>query len=184
MKVWLLALCLGGIVTVQAQDWDRADRSTRRLAPSAFAGLPAEVREELERLECTVPQPFTAEKPANVINGRFTSPRQTDWAILCSRQRRSSVLVFRGGSVAAVAEIASEPDVTSLQVIDGNGAIGYSRTLQWPTPTTSATGMSRRAAQDRLSLIMTASMTCSSRRVRWSGTGIKVVGSDCRGPAD
>ena len=37
--------------------------------------------------------------------------------------------MFRGGSVAAVAEIASESDINSLQVVDGNGAIGYSRTL-------------------------------------------------------
>ena len=129
MKVWLLALLLGGIIAVQAQDWDRADRATRRLPPSAFADLPAEVRTEVERRGCTVPQPITAEEPANVIKGRFTSPGRTDWAVPCSRQRRSSILVFRGGSVAAVAEIASESDIKSLQVVDGNGAIGYSRTL-------------------------------------------------------
>jgi hypothetical protein len=63
-----------------------------------------------------------------VIRGRFTSATQTDWAVLCSIKRRSSILVFRNGSTTAVAELAAAPDFDSLQMI-GDGAIGYSRAL-------------------------------------------------------
>lgn len=122
-------LALGSIVSVGNQDWDRADRATNRLAPAVFADLPVTVQSELERRGCTIPQPFTAKRPENVIKGRFTSASQTDWAVLCSRQRASSILVFRGGVASAAVEIASEPDINSLQTIDGNGTIGYSRAI-------------------------------------------------------
>lgn len=129
MFIWLVVLLVGEPITsARLQDWDAADRATMRLAPSVFVSLPAVVRTELERRGCTIPQPFNATRPENVIQGRFTSPTRTDWAVLCSRSRTSSILVFRGGSAAAVVDIASEPDVNSLQGT-GSGAIGYSRAL-------------------------------------------------------
>jgi len=42
----------------------------------------------------------------------------------------SSILVFRGGSVSSVAELARYPDSTFLQVIGENGAVGYSRAIR------------------------------------------------------
>ena len=129
MTAWMVVvLAVGLIAAGENQDWEQADRSTRRLLPAVFVDLPAPVRSELERRGCTVPQPFTSTRPANVIKGRFTSANQTDWAVLCSRQRASSILVFRGGA-APVIEIASEPDVNSLQTVDGKGSIGYSRAI-------------------------------------------------------
>jgi hypothetical protein len=109
-----------------AQDWEKADLATARLPPSAFPELPASIQKELERRGCTIPQPFIGTHQ-NVISGRFTSAKQTDWAVLCSVKRRSSILVFRPGS-AAVAELAEQPDSGALQMI-GGGAIGYSRAL-------------------------------------------------------
>jgi hypothetical protein len=129
MRRWIaLLVTFVPINAAESQDWARADQATRRLAPSAFVRLPAAVRAELERRGCTIPQPFSATQPANVITGRFTSTAGTDWAVLCSRQRTSSILVFRGGSASAVAEIASHPDINFLQAI-GGGVIGYSRAL-------------------------------------------------------
>ena len=129
MFSWLFVFLVGGSMTsVRAQDWEAADRATKRLSPSVFVNLPRAIRTDLERRGCTIPQSVTATNPENVIKGRFTSPTQTDWAVLCSRSQTSSILVFRRGSVAAVVEIASEPDVNSLQVI-GEGRIGYSRAL-------------------------------------------------------
>ncbi len=130
MRAWLLVILTGGsVIFVEAQDWDRADRTTRRLAPSVFLELPAAVRLDLEQRGCTIPQPFTAKRPENVINGRFMSPDQIDWAVLCSRERTSSILVFPGGAPSAVIDIATELDRHSLQVIDGGREIGYSRAL-------------------------------------------------------
>ena len=122
-----LVLALGANLSLAVQDYDQADRNTTRLAPGAFIDLPAPIRAELERRGCTVPQPFTARRPENVIQGRFTSRQQMDWAVLCSRQRMSSILIFRGGSTSDVAELATEPDITFLQTIDGKGTVGYSR---------------------------------------------------------
>ena len=124
----LIAVALGSSVSL-AQDWESADRATRRLAPAMFVELPAAIRSELESRGCLVPQSFTATRPQNVIKGRFTLSGQTDWAVLCSRQRQSSILVFRGGLASAAEEIATEDDIHSLQTIDGRGGIGYSRTI-------------------------------------------------------
>lgn len=58
---------------------------------------------------------------------------QTDIAVLCSRKRVSSILVFRGGSAVEVDELASEPDAGYLQSV-GNDRIGFSRLLSVATP--------------------------------------------------
>src|SRR5512139_4157442 len=93
-----------------AQDWSGADAATKRLKPSEFTHIPAAVRLELEHRGCTVPQPYGAMGPANIVSGRFTTGKQMDWAALCSRERVSVILVFRGGSTTDVAELAAEPD--------------------------------------------------------------------------
>src|SRR5262245_11421955 len=125
----LIVLALGASLSGGAQDWDLADRATTRLPPAAFVDLPAAIRSELDRRGCTVPQPFTAKRPATAIKGRFTSANQTDWAILCSRHHVSSIIVFRGAAVSAAVEIATEPDINALQTLDGKGAVGYSREI-------------------------------------------------------
>jgi hypothetical protein len=115
------------------EDWTRADEATVRLRPSKIPVLPAEVREELERRGCTVPQPFTGRSPQNAVTGRFTSAIRIDWAVLCSRARASSILVFRGGSAKEVVEIAKAPDRHYLQGV-GGGSIGFSRALGVASP--------------------------------------------------
>ena len=116
-------------------EWTGADVATVRLPPSRFATMPSAVRAELERRGCVIPQPFTAEpgRPENAIRGRFISPTGTDWAVLCSRQRRSAILVFRGGGLTQVDELAAEDDADRLQVT-GPGQIGYSRGIVVASP--------------------------------------------------
>ena len=112
-----------------------------RLAPDAFDNLPVEIQNELTARGCTIPQTFYARYPQdskgvvqdNVIQGSFTQADQTDIAVLCSRKRASSILVFRGGAAAEVDELASEPDVHYLQGIV-NGEIGFSRALGAASP--------------------------------------------------
>jgi hypothetical protein len=48
---------------------------------------------------------------------------------LCSRNRASSILVFWGGSAGYVAEIAKGEDRNFLQVVGGNGEVGFSRSI-------------------------------------------------------
>jgi hypothetical protein len=111
------------------QDWAGADVATTRLRPAAFPDLPVAVRKDLERRGCTVPQSFAAARAENVARGRFTSATGRDWAVLCSVARVSTILVFRGGTVPAVAELGRSPDSNFLQAVDDHGAVGYSRAI-------------------------------------------------------
>jgi hypothetical protein len=116
------------------QDWQAADAATIRLNPSSFPELPMSVRRYLERRGCGIPQAFSSKAPHNVVRGRFTSSTQTDIAVLCSKARVSTVLVFRGGTTSAVAQLAQRSDETFLQVVDAGGVVGYSRALAVATP--------------------------------------------------
>lgn len=124
----LLFLTLIGFETGTGQDWAAADIATTRLKPASFTEVPGAIRAELERLGCTVPQPHGATRRANVIRGNFTSSRQVDWAALCSRERVSVILVFRGASTTDVVELPGKPDRDHLQTLSG-GVIGFSREL-------------------------------------------------------
>ena len=129
MTRWLtLAAHLFFLNVVAGQDWARADLATKRLPPAAFFNVPVAVRNDLERRGCTVPQSFAATRAGNVVRGRFTSATGTDWAVLCSVERVSIILVFRNGTVPA-AELGRKPDSNFLQVIDGQGSVGYSRAI-------------------------------------------------------
>jgi hypothetical protein len=123
----LVALSTSGLRV--GQDWQAANTATVRLKPSAFPELPATVRRYLERRGCEIPQTFSNKAPHNVVRGRFTSATQMDIAVLCSKARVSTLLVFRGGRTSGVTELAEQPDEELLQVVDGGGRIGYSRAL-------------------------------------------------------
>jgi hypothetical protein len=133
-SVVVLALCLTAWPSVGAQptrnDWRRADETIERLQPGAFPDLPPELRTALEHRGCTIPQPYdVGGRKKNVITGAFTSAGQTDWAVLCSHEKRSAILVFRAGRSGQVDTLAEEPDSQYLQVVAGGQKIGYSRLL-------------------------------------------------------
>lgn len=114
----------------EAQDkWRVADSATARIPPAAFTQLPRNVRRSLQARGCTIPQTFAETKPHNVISGQFAKKGQTDWAVLCSRNKVSSILVFWNGSTKLVSEIAKGEDRNFLQVVRGNGEIGFSRSI-------------------------------------------------------
>src|SRR6266480_1397778 len=70
--------------------FDEAEQRIVRLSPSAFPELPGNVVKGLQRRGCTIPQ--NTRKPQNVVAGQFARPGQTDWAVLCSVNRVSSIL--------------------------------------------------------------------------------------------
>ena len=146
----LTALATAPPVAGQTADqWANAAQAIRRLAPAAFPHLPATVRQALEQRGCTVPQTFIDPGPHNVVRGHFARPRQTDWAVLCSRQDTSVVLVFWAGRATASAALNPQPDATFLQGI-GGGAIGFSRVLG-----VARASRIRRYAKDRGGLLPT-----------------------------
>jgi len=104
------------------------DLQVKRLPPSAFPELPTKIKRELERRGCTIPQVSTDKKPQNVIKGEFIGKGSTDWAVLCSLSRVSTIFVFRNASEREPLELATQSDVDSLQR-DGSTVLEYSQAI-------------------------------------------------------
>lgn len=91
-----------------------AARSVARLAPAAFPGMPQNVRAELTRRGCRVPQTrvpgAAASETNNAIRGNFAAARQTDWAALCSKNGASTIEIVWGGPARCSVSIRPKPD--------------------------------------------------------------------------
>ncbi len=131
MRIKVCAVAVVGFVlapmllVAQQYDWDKAEREIRRLPPSSFKELPAKVVKELKDRGCTIPQTYISKKPHNVIQGEFARKRQKDWAVLCSKESKSAILVFWGKPTKCPGEMGWVEDKYGLQGI-GEGKIGYS----------------------------------------------------------
>lgn len=96
------------------------------LPVAAFPAIPVNVRERLESEGCRIPQVPDFDEPHNVIQGRFASPDQEDWAALCSRDGTSEILVIWGGPVRCEGPLAPGEDRGVLQG-NGRGGMDFSR---------------------------------------------------------
>ena len=105
-----------------------------RLPPSAFPELPEDIRKFLEQRGITIPQSFQQREPHNVIQGYFRDVSRPDWAVLCSRNGASAIVVFWRGSLEGFTEFGRAPDNDWLQDVHGDGVLGYSRFLDVATP--------------------------------------------------
>jgi beta-lactamase regulating signal transducer with metallopeptidase domain len=115
-------------------DFESAAKQIRRVSPEAFPNLPFEVRTELRNRGCLMPEQTAVneETPGqwrNVIEGEFFEKGKTSYAVLCSVNEWSSILVFRNASDRHPDELAKSEDKNQLQGI-GNGKIAYSRAIQ------------------------------------------------------
>jgi hypothetical protein len=105
----------------------------RRLPLSSFPELPTAVRKVLEDRQCTVPQTYEARRPENVIHGEFWQKGSRDWAVLCSREGATSLLVFRANAFALPIELESARDLDHLQT-RLNGTLGFAWGLDLALP--------------------------------------------------
>lgn len=113
-----------------------AARHIKRLSPAAFKELPAPIVKQLEGEGCTVPQEAfnlalrqdSKNELTNVIHGEFARKGQTDWAVLCSRQSKSSIRIFWGGPASCPNKMGTIEDTASLQGA-GDSRIEYSRLI-------------------------------------------------------
>ena len=129
MKIFILSalLAIATMAEAKAEDvWDTADGEVVRVSPAEIRGLPKAVVREMKRRECLIPQTYISSQTHNAILGSFQKKGTKDWAVLCSKKRVSSVLVFWGGSPDKVDEMSSSPDKNWLQGIDEK-RIGFSR---------------------------------------------------------
>ena len=135
--VILLPLVLGPTTQAAQDRWARADSVLRRLPPSAFPQVPRLIRQALERRGCTIPQVALLGVPdsarTNVVAGSFTRRSRREWAVLCSVDRISRILVFVRGRVDSILELAPAADRQYLQ-LDSNNAVGYTRALARARP--------------------------------------------------
>ena len=99
-----------------------------RLQPLAFAALPAAVRAGLVRIGCSVPQSYLAKTPENATAGSFTRRGVKEWAVLCSLNGVSEILIFNIASPEPVSRLGRLPDGNFVQVV-GPGRTGYSRRI-------------------------------------------------------
>jgi hypothetical protein len=67
----------------------------RRLPIGAFPNLPPAIAGVLRARKCEVPQPTESGPPRNVIRGEFFAKGEECWAVLCSGNSSTSLLVFR-----------------------------------------------------------------------------------------
>jgi hypothetical protein len=100
-----------------------------RLRPSAFPELPNNITLDLQRRGCTIPQAAGIKARHNVIKGEFAKPGQTDWAVLCSVNDASSILIFWNGSGTNPAQIEKQDDKYRLQS-DADNKMVYSRAIE------------------------------------------------------
>src|ERR1700729_1325231 len=107
----IAACCSAQIPNTPPRAWDVADRDVVRLSPAHFRELPTNLVAELQRRGCTIPQVPMVDGPHNVIKGEFRKPGQTDWAVLCSVNRISSILVFWNGSEKNPGEVERQKDI-------------------------------------------------------------------------
>lgn len=125
-NVFLIICLLLSSQILHANNWDEAAKEIKLLKPSSFNQLPKNILKKLEKRGCKIPQVYAFDKPHNVIRGQFAKQGQNDWAVLCSINSASTLLVFWGGSAQCTSELEKEKNIKWLQGI-GGGEIGYSR---------------------------------------------------------
>lgn len=98
----------------------------------AFAQGKSLLRRQIPRIRAAERRqapPGTVRLHHNVIQGEFAKAGQTDWAVLCSMQGSSRILVFWNSEEQNPASLAAIEDRTYLQGITDT-EIGYSRGIQ------------------------------------------------------
>lgn len=136
MNVILLVVLIAQATVSSNGDWkrkfdaefDAMEKAIVHLQPSAFPHLPAAIQKDLVSRRCTIPQTQagSVSKPHNVIKGRFQIAGRTDWAVLCSVDGISWILIYKGSTAHDVYEMPNSkgPDRNWLQ-----GGLGYSREI-------------------------------------------------------
>lgn len=105
----------------------------QRLLPRDFKVLPSKAIKELEALGCSIPQSAASEEdssPHNVISGSFARKGQTDWAVLCSTNGASSIVVLWGGPAKCESSLPSGSDKAFLGSGNSVDGLSYLRRIQ------------------------------------------------------
>lgn len=107
---------------------DAALGKIRRLPVDAFPELPDAIAGVLRSRGCTVPQPSPEGVPRNVVRGEFYEAGEQVWAVLCSVNYSTALLVFRNDRDTNPDTIDTFDDRTRLEFLE-SGGIGYLREI-------------------------------------------------------
>jgi hypothetical protein len=106
-----------------------AEQSIVRLPPAAFPELPAAVQQVLEREGCRLPRQEAGDDLRVIARGEFARAGQLDWAVICSRQSRSSIRVVWGGPASCEGVLATGEDSRFLKPLP-SGDLEYARQIE------------------------------------------------------
>lgn len=107
----LKTCCLAAIAFWSISHQSRPEPAkTRLLFPREFPELPVQVRDDLQKMGCQIPQNTASNQPNNVVRGAFAKAGQTDWAALCAHGGRMRVVVIWGGRGRCSAEPSDTTD--------------------------------------------------------------------------
>ncbi len=106
----------------------------RHLPVSSFPDLPLGVKDQLDRLDCLIPQSYEARQPENVVHASLERPGSTDWAVLCSAQGTVSLLVFFGSGSNQPYTLASAPETERIQSHGSAGILGFNWAIDPASP--------------------------------------------------
>ncbi len=112
----------------KSEIWENGLKNIIYLPPSDFKDLPSTIVKYLNNQGYKIPQPYfykSGGKKYNAIKSRFYSPNKYDWAIMCSKENRSKVLVFISGSTKNIDSILEFENTDGLQGI-GDENVGFS----------------------------------------------------------
>jgi hypothetical protein len=111
---------------------DRAASGKPRYLPAeAYQAAPPEVIAEIKARNCSVPQ-TSSKKPHNLISGQFVTAGRRDWAILCSKEGKSSIQLLTNDKNACLSPLEQADDVGFIQQVE-NGRNEYSRLIKTET---------------------------------------------------
>jgi hypothetical protein len=102
----------------------------RLLPVASFPQLPPSVAQQLDRIGCLIPQTYEAHEPENVIHGAFEKKGSSDWAVLCSVDRVTTLYVFFQSDPANPIALRHQRDSEWLGVVwslDYGSAWGITR---------------------------------------------------------
>lgn len=96
----------------------------RLLPVASFPSLPDVVAKHLQLRNCMVPQTYEARQPENVIHGAFEKQGSDDWAVLCSVDGTTTLLVFFQSQPGKAIVLRHQPDTQWLgaEVVGGYGS--------------------------------------------------------------
>jgi hypothetical protein len=101
-------------------EWAKAFEELPRLAPGSLKDVPPGLVALLKKKGCLVPKAARA-----VTKGHFQNSEDIDWAALCSKDRRSSVVVFFSKPSGCADEVGGTDEKSVLERSTSRGEVTY-----------------------------------------------------------